>query len=76
MTHPSRISIHSFVSIGTSSLIKNHPSVVDLADLSNQEEKLCRKDIGKSKRMRRWSRGHQFIVRGGGHIDSWSPLYK
>ena len=61
---------------GTSVLIRSHPSVVDLANVSDKEGRLCRKDTGKSKRMRRWSRGHQFIVRGGGHIDSWSPLYK
>ena len=36
----------------------------------------CRKDIGEPKRLRRWSRGHQFIVRAGGHIDTWKPLYK
>ena len=22
----------------------------------------------------KWSCGHQFIVRGGGHIDTWQPL--
>ena len=27
-------------------------------------------------RLRKWSRGHQFVVRGGGHIDTWQPLYK
>lgn len=62
--------------LGTSVLIEDHPSVVEVATVSNKDEQLCRNDIGKSKRLRRWSRGHQFIVRGGGHIDSWSPLYK
>ncbi len=35
-------------------------------------EALCRKDTGN---LRKWSRGHQFVVRGGGHIDTWQPLY-
>ncbi len=38
-------------------------------------EALCRKDTGKRKSLRKWSRGHQFVVRGGGHIDTWQPLY-
>ncbi|XP_064384365.1 uncharacterized protein LOC135333325 isoform X3 [Halichondria panicea] len=36
----------------------------------------CRKITGKAKRLRRWSRGHQFVVRAGGHIEAWQPLYK
>jgi hypothetical protein len=36
----------------------------------------CRKNLGETKRMRHWSRGHQFIVRAGGHIDTFQPLYK
>ena len=28
----------------------------------------CKKNIGELKR---WSRGHQVIVRAGGHIESW-----
>ena len=36
----------------------------------------CKKNVGEPKRLRRWSRGHQFVVRAGGHIDSWQPLYK
>lgn len=26
--------------------------------------------------MQKWSRGHLFIVRGGGIIDKWSPLFR
>ena len=36
---------------------------------------LCRKYIGGPKRLRRWSRGHQFVVKGGGHCDVWALLY-
>ena len=37
---------------------------------------VCRKDTGVGKRLRKWSRGHQFVIRGGGHIDTWQPLYR
>ncbi len=62
-----------YVCIGTATLIQDHPSLL-LESTSN--EQLCRKDTGLGKRLRKWSRGHQFIVRGGGHIDSWQPLYR
>ena len=26
--------------------------------------------------LRKMSRGHQFVVRAGGHIDAWTPLYQ
>ena len=35
----------------------------------------CHKESGSGSRLRKWSRGHQFIVRGGVHIDTWQPLY-
>ena len=38
-----------------------------MASLSDQCGELCRKDTG-SKKLRKWSRGHQFVVCGGGHI--------
>lgn len=59
--------------IGTSQLISGYPSLLDGTTVDEQS---CRKDTGETKRMRKWSRGHQFIVRGGGHIDAWQPLYK
>ena len=36
----------------------------------------CNKDTGTRKRIQKWSRGHFFVVRGGGHIDMWQPLYE
>jgi len=39
-------------------------------------DQLCRKDVGSLRCLQHWSRGHQFVLRGGGHIDTWSPLYK
>ena len=62
--------------LGTSTLIANHPELVFSAVLSDKSDPICRKDTGKTKHLRKWSRGHQFIVRGGGHIDTWQPLYR
>ncbi len=58
--------------IGLSSLISDYPQLAN-TELTGT---ICRKDIGKKKKLRRWSRGHQFIVRAGGHIDAWQPLYQ
>ena len=49
----------------------NNPSLLYESTSTGQ---LCRKDTGLGKRLRKWSRGHQFVVRGGGHIDTWQPL--
>ena len=40
------------------------------------EPTVCNKDTGLKQRMQKWSRGHLFIVRGGGIIDKWSPLFR
>ena len=58
-----------------SQLVSN-PELLPVASLSDQAGALCRKDTG-GRKLRKWSRGHQFVVRGGGgHIDTWQPLYK
>ena len=62
--------------VGTASLINEHPHLVHDMMQKDPSDTLCRKDIGKAHRLRKWSRGHQFIVRGGGHIDAWQPLYR
>ena len=36
----------------------------------------CRKDLGDSKKLHLWSRGHIFLVRPCGHIDMWRPIYR
>ena len=58
---------------GTHDLVKGHPQLVSTEALV-ADEQLCRKDTG-GRRLRKWSRGHQFVVRGGGHIDAWQPLF-
>jgi hypothetical protein len=48
--------------------------------LDNGEEvthkPVCNKDTGSKKQLMKWTRGHLVIVRGGGHIDMWQPLYQ
>jgi len=65
---------------GTHDLLSKTPSLLDQSTSEVPPEREsnteCRKNIGTTKRLRRWSRGHQFIVRAGGHIEAWQPLYK
>ncbi len=71
---------YSYIHAGTHDLLATNPSL--LSKGLNHDAKLttettqCRKDTGKAKRLWRWSRGHQFIVRAGGHIEAWQPIYK
>ena len=61
--------------IGTLNLITSNPGLVTgVADVVDTPT--CRKDTSQAKKLRKWSRGHQFVVRAGGHIDTWQPLYK
>lgn len=68
--------LHIASIIGISELLEKNPEIVSTTDFEDVNEPLCRKDTGKGKRLRKWSRGHQFIVRAGGHIDTWQPIYK
>lgn len=36
----------------------------------------CRKNLGERKQPPVRSRGYVFVVRAGGHIDMFAPLYK
>lgn len=56
---------------------KEHDAVNSiLNDCIETEPTTCNKDTGGKQRLQKWSRGHLFIVRGGGIIDKWSPLFK
>lgn len=63
---------------GTDEIISSTPSILDEAIVDDSEDKTetWKKILGEPKCLHRWSRGHQFVVRAGGHIDSWQPLYK
>ena len=63
------------VFVGISKLASQHPQLIR-DSVVNDGTALCRKDTGKGSKLRKWSRGHQFVIRGGGHIDTWQPLYK
>ena len=66
------------VTAGGQSFLRSHPSaaagISELADATTSSR--CSKDLGHRNTLRKMSRGHQFIVRAGGHIDAWSPLYQ
>ncbi|XP_068679649.1 uncharacterized protein [Montipora foliosa] len=47
-----------------------------LQDCLEPQPTSCNKETGGKQRLQKWSRGHLFIVRGGGIIDKWSPLFK
>ena len=62
--------------VGTKEFIHLHPQVLQDGGFTDEDESKCRKDTGDRKRLRHWSRGHLFIVRTCGHIDTWRPIYK
>ena len=55
-------------------LLEEHPELVELSD-DAEHPNVCRKDTGEVTKVRKWSRGYQFIVSGGGHIEAFVPLY-
>ena len=69
----------AYMHAGISGLISDHPevpSVVDYTDEDEETKTACNKDTGSRKKLQKWTRGHLFIVRGGGHIETWQPLYQ
>jgi len=60
-------------------LIREHPDILAIVDYTDEDDATktdCNKDTGARKKLQKWTRGHLFIVRGGGHIDTWQPLYQ
>ena len=78
MLHAEKSHKFQFMHVDTDEIISSTPSIIDEAILDDCDDttETCKKNLGEPKRLRRWSRGHQFVVRAGGHIDSWQPLYK
>lgn len=72
----SNITIFSTINIGNSGFIEKQGLDNTLGDCYEQQPTTCNKDAGSKVRLQKWSRGHLFIVRGGGFIDKWSPLFK
>uniref|UniRef100_A0A1X7V1C7 CxC5 like cysteine cluster associated with KDZ domain-containing protein n=1 Tax=Amphimedon queenslandica TaxID=400682 RepID=A0A1X7V1C7_AMPQE len=62
---------------GTSETILKFPELsTQLDDEDVNAKSSCNKDTGEKRRLQWWTRGHFFIIRGGGHIDNWQPLYQ
>lgn len=65
--------------IGTGVFIDQNKDVGKSIDMAEEDEATittCNKDTGQKKRVQRWTRGVWFCVGGGGHIQTWQPLYK
>ena len=43
---------------------------------TNEEAEPCHKDLGEKQVLKKMSRGHFFVVRAGGHIETFTPLYE
>jgi hypothetical protein len=72
-----------YVHVGGQSFVQAHAKILpDIVDscvsqaADQQNEKPCNKDTGEKRTLRKMSRGHMFVVRAGGHIDMWTPLYQ
>ena len=59
-------------------MLASHPELIRELDEENELDAKpgCNKDTGAKKKLQKLSRGHFFVVRGGGHIDMWQPLYE
>jgi len=79
-----RLSVTAFYAIcfdilllGTSAFIDKNKELLKLDSTSEgASSDVCNKDTGGNQKcLQKWSRGLLHFVRGGGHIESWSPLY-
>ena len=66
-----RFIIHVYILYaGTSTLLSENPALITSAEIEDSSQPICRKDTGQKKKLRKWSRGHQFVVRGGGTLTA------
>ena len=56
-------------------LLEQYPRLVQ-DDSTHSSDDACRKDTDKQLKLRKWSKGYQFIIGGGGHIEAFAPLYE
>ncbi|XP_022102484.1 uncharacterized protein LOC110985613 [Acanthaster planci] len=63
---------------GTTAFLNEHSYSIStmLNECVEEIPSTCKKDVGGKKRLQKWSRGHLFVVRAGGHIEFWKTLYK
>ena len=58
-------------------LLEQHPNLIVNFSVDRPEQiKDYAKKIQGSLKVEEMVRSHHFIVRSGGHIDSWQPLYR
>ena len=60
-------------------MIREHPDIPAIIDYKDEDDALkteCNKDTRTRKKLQKWMGDHLFIVCGGGHIDTWQPLYQ
>lgn len=57
--------------VGATGMVASYPHLGAELDKRHKEDYVpkCNKDTGAKKQLQKWTRGHFFIVRGGGHID-------
>ena len=59
-------------------LLEQYPQLAedDSTHPKSIDDDICRKDTGKQSKLRKWSKGYQFIIGGGGHIEAFAPIYE
>ena len=65
--------VYTCDAIGSMMLLRKYPELVTEEPESGV---ICRKDTGEPKKVRKCTRGYQFIIGGGGHIEAFTPLYQ
>ena len=50
-------------------------SVIDYTDEDKDTKTACNKDTGTRHKLQKWTQD-LFVVHGGGHIETWQPLYQ
>ena len=70
------IFLFAFV-VGTREFLANNAALIHLDETAEVTSgPACNKDTGAHQKcLQKWSRGLLHFVRGGGHIESWSPLF-
>ena len=58
---------------GSATLLQQY---LDLANDASDTNTICRNNTGETQKVRKWSRGYQFVIGGGGHIEAFTPLYQ
>ena len=55
--------------------MENHADILNDCEAPSSAS-VCQKDVGERYKLHSWSRGHFFIVRTCGHIETFRPLFQ